>query len=68
MLDSHNILPYDGEVYYSKRLWNFDESQVIFKSFFIDFPWRHDELIMFGKKIVTNRKVVWFGDEAFQYT
>jgi alkylated DNA repair dioxygenase AlkB len=68
MLDSQNILPYDGEVYYSKKNWNFDESQVIFKSFLINFPWRHDELIMFGKKIVTNRKVVWFGDEAFQYT
>jgi alkylated DNA repair dioxygenase AlkB len=30
--------------------------------------WKQDELLMFGKKIITNRKVAWYGDDTFQYT
>ena len=30
--------------------------------------WQHDELMMFGKKITTNRKVAWYGDKTYTYT
>ncbi len=30
--------------------------------------WRNDEAIIFGKKIITKRKVAWYGDKAFEYT
>ena len=30
-------------------------------------PWHHDELMMFGKKIVTQRQVVWLGDPGTTY-
>ena len=33
-----------------------------------DIFWEHDEVMMFGKKIITKRKVAWYGDKPFDYT
>jgi alkylated DNA repair dioxygenase AlkB len=30
--------------------------------------WKNDEAIIFGKKIITKRKVAWYGNENFSYT
>jgi alkylated DNA repair dioxygenase AlkB len=30
--------------------------------------WKNDEAIIFGKKIITKRKVAWYAEEAFKYT
>jgi alkylated DNA repair dioxygenase AlkB len=30
--------------------------------------WRNDEAVIFGKRIITKRKVAWYGDEPFEYT
>ena len=63
-----NILPYDGEAVYFSDLWSEDIAQLYFVSLLDQIPWEHDEVIMFGKKIVTRRKVAWYGDSNFKYT
>jgi len=68
MVNNQNILPYDGEAYYSKKLWTATQCDYLLKALMEMLHWRQDELIMFGKKILTNRKVAWYGDDAFQYT
>ncbi len=30
--------------------------------------WKNDEAIIFGKKIITKRKVAWYGESKFSYT
>jgi hypothetical protein len=30
--------------------------------------WKNDEAILFGKKIITKRKVAWYGERPFEYT
>ena len=30
--------------------------------------WKNDEAIIYGKKIITNRKVAWYGDQNYSYT
>ena len=30
--------------------------------------WENDQAIIFGRKIITKRKVAWYGDQAFEYT
>ncbi|HER40872.1 MAG TPA: alpha-ketoglutarate-dependent dioxygenase AlkB, partial [Salinimicrobium catena] len=30
--------------------------------------WKHDEVMIFGKRITTARKTAWYGDEEFEYT
>jgi alkylated DNA repair dioxygenase AlkB len=31
-------------------------------------PWKQDEVVMFGKKIMTKRKVAWYADAGINYT
>ncbi len=33
-----------------------------------DIEWRNDEAIIFGRRIVTKRKVAWYGEKPFKYT
>jgi alkylated DNA repair dioxygenase AlkB len=68
MLNSQNILPYDGEVYYEKCIWDKPNAENLLREMQQHLHWQHDELMMFGKKITTNRKVAWYGDKAFTYT
>jgi alkylated DNA repair dioxygenase AlkB len=30
--------------------------------------WQNDEAMIFGKKIITKRKVAWYGEKPFEYT
>ena len=44
------------------------EADGYFMTLLRDIPWRHDETVMFGKRIVVAREVAWFGDSDFPYT
>ena len=59
MLGYKNLLPYDGEVYYEKNLWILSEASQLMENMKNYLHWQNDELIMFGKKITTKRKVTW---------
>ena len=63
-----NILPFDGEVLNYGVVLNNDECQYYFTKFLKSDFWKHDELILFGKQIITKRKVAWFGDESIEYS
>ncbi len=39
-----------------------------YETLFHQIPWKHDEAVIFGKRIVTARKVAWYGDSNFSYT
>src|SRR5690606_29510051 len=30
--------------------------------------WQHDEVMIYGKRIVTQRKTAWYGEEEYEYT
>ena len=63
-----NLLPKDGVVNYYGKLISEEKAQKYFDALRETIDWQHDELIMFGKKIVTKRKVGWYGDEPYKYT
>jgi alkylated DNA repair dioxygenase AlkB len=63
-----NWLPQDGTVNYYGRLFTATEADDYFEKLLTGIEWRNDEAMMFGKKIVTKRKVAWYGDEPFEYT
>lgn len=62
-----NLLPYDGLVEYYPGFIQKDAADVIFHSLLSDIPWESDVLRLFGKTIVTKRKVAWFGDPEASY-
>jgi alkylated DNA repair dioxygenase AlkB len=64
----HNLLPYDGTVHYHGKIFSTREAHDFFKLLSSEINWEQDEVMMFGKKIITKRKVAWYGEEPFDYT
>lgn len=64
----HNLLPYGGTVNYYGQLFSVQESRFFYDKLMTDIEWKNDEAVIFGKLIVTKRKVAWYGDSDFQYT
>ncbi|WP_028979707.1 alpha-ketoglutarate-dependent dioxygenase AlkB family protein [Sporocytophaga myxococcoides] len=65
---SRNWLPKDGTVNYYGKLFNQEKADYYLKRLLSDIEWRNDEAVLFGKKIITKRKVAWYGDKPFEYT
>lgn len=63
-----NWLPQDGTVNYYGKLLNQKEADFYLNRLLETIEWRNDEAIIFGKKIITKRKVAWYGEKPFEYT
>ena len=63
----HNLLPYDGEALYWKSVFSSTLSNNCYTNLMNEINWKHDELTMFGRHIVTKRMVAWYGDQALAY-
>lgn len=63
-----NWLPKDGTVNYYGKLINQEESDYYLHTLLNTIEWRNDEAIIFGKKIITKRKIAWYGEKPFEYT
>lgn len=63
-----NILPKDGTVHYYGKIFSGEKSDSYYDYLFNRIPWENDEAVIFGKLVVTKRKVAWFGEKAFEYT
>ncbi len=66
--ETTNLLPYDGKVLYYGVLFSKAEADRFLEYLLEQIAWRNDEAVIFGKRIVTKRKVAWYGDQPFQYT
>ncbi len=66
--ETKNWLPQDGTVNYYGQILNRDRADFYFNKMLETLEWRNDEAIIFGKRIITKRKVAWYGDEPFEYT
>ncbi|REG99472.1 alpha-ketoglutarate-dependent dioxygenase AlkB family protein [Flavobacterium aquicola] len=65
---TENILPSDGMVNYFGKLFTHKEAHNYLDCFLNTIEWKNDEAIIFGKRIITKRKVGWYGDTNFNYT
>lgn len=63
-----NLLPQDGTVNYYGKLVQQKEANYFLDALLNTIEWRNDEAIIFGKKIITKRKVAWYGEKQFEYT
>jgi len=63
-----NLLPKDGTVNYYGKLFNQAAAEQYLETLLHTIEWRNDEAIIFGKKIITKRKVAWYGENTFGYT
>ncbi|MCC8358314.1 alpha-ketoglutarate-dependent dioxygenase AlkB family protein [Salinimicrobium sediminilitoris] len=63
-----NLLPADGESYYFGRILSEQEEKKFFEILLKEVDWKQDEVIIFGKRIVTKRMTGWYGEKEFEYT
>lgn len=65
---AQNLLPFDGELYYHGPIMPTSTADAWLKILRQKIDWKNDEVMMFGKKIITNRKVALYANQAFAYT
>jgi alkylated DNA repair dioxygenase AlkB len=63
---SMNLLPSDGIVNYYGIILK--QPDYYFTRLMQTIQWENDKAIIFGKTIITKRKVAWYGDKDFSYT
>lgn len=66
--ESHNLLPYDGIVTYFGRVMSTEEADHYLERLLETIVWKNDEAYLFGKHILTQRKVAWYAEKPFEYT
>lgn len=63
-----NLLPYDGEALYYGRVMPANEATAYAQNLLYTIAWKNDEAVIFGRHIITKRKVAWYGDSDYAYT
>jgi len=66
--ENTNLLPKDGIVNYYGKVFSHQEADYYLESLLRTIEWKNDEAVIFGKHIITKRKVAWYGDQDFEYT
>ncbi len=66
-LPSENILPIDGEAFLFTDIFSADECELFFSTLMSEVCWRHEPIIIFGKKIMQPRLTAWVGDPEKSY-
>ena len=63
-----NLLPRDGTVHYYGTAMPVSDADRYFDILQNSIAWQHDEAVIFGKKIITKRKVAWYAEQPFSYS
>jgi len=67
-ISNKNWLPQDGTVNYYGPILPHDKASFYYNCLLEYIEWKNDEAVIFGKRIITKRKVAWYGDKPFEYT
>jgi len=62
-----NILPYDGITEYHGVVLSQEQCQLYYQNLLDSIEWKNDEAVIFGKRIITKRKVAWYGNTNYDY-
>lgn len=65
---THNLLPHGGIVNYHGKIFTPAQARHYLEVLLNTIEWKNDEAVIFGKLIVTKRKVAWYADTNFEYT
>lgn len=63
-----NLLPKDGTVNYYGIVLPKVEADHYYEVLLNSIEWRNDEAIIFGKRMITKRKVAWYAEQPFEYS
>lgn len=67
-MQNTNLLPYNGRVNYYENVIMPDMVKNYMDILLKTINWKHDEVTLFGKNIITKRKTAWYGEPGLTYT
>jgi alkylated DNA repair dioxygenase AlkB len=56
-----------SKVWYFPEAFSREESEFCFRLLQQEVRWKQDEIKIFGREIITRRKVAWYGDQSYDY-
>lgn len=62
-----NYLPKDGTVNYFGKPLTRTKADFYLEKLLTTIEWKNDEAVIFGRHIITKRKVAWYGNENYNY-
>jgi alkylated DNA repair dioxygenase AlkB len=62
-----NLLPFDGAADYYGKVLTPAAAALYLDAMLRRIEWRNDEAVIFGRHIITKRKVAWYGDSHYSY-
>ena len=62
-----NILPFEGEAIYYGKQYTYEEGKLMFNALLQHIQWENDQVHLFGKTHITNRKVAFYGVLGCKY-
>jgi len=66
--EPENILHKEGVANYYEEVLSLKLADNYLSSLLSKIEWKNDEAVIFGKRIITKRKVAWYADKPFKYT
>lgn len=63
-----NVLPIEGEAYYYGAVVRQELADQYLERVLSEIAWENDQLFIFGREIITKRKVAWYAEQPFSYT
>ena len=63
-----NYLPQDGTVNYYGKPLTVQQADHYLDKLLTTIHWKNDEAVIFGRHIITKRKVAWYGNDNYDYT
>ncbi|NQZ83996.1 MAG: alpha-ketoglutarate-dependent dioxygenase AlkB, partial [Colwellia sp.] len=63
-----NLLHKDGTVHYYGTVMSQTDANQYLTELLNNIEWKNDVAIIYGKKIVTKRKIAWYGESPYQYS
>jgi len=69
MFNEHlHIINFEGEAIYYGPIFSPEQSSLFFDDLLKGIEWKNEEIIIFGKEIISKRKVAFYGDDGVEYT
>lgn len=66
--ETRNLLPRDGMVNYYGKIFSKPQANHYYERLMNSIEWKNDEAVIFGKHLVTKRKVAWYGSLPYEYS
>jgi len=67
IINNPNILPQDGIALYFEKVVKDKQLEQFYEALLNNIQWENERVIMFGKEIITKRKVAFFSDPSISY-